>query len=92
MSRTRTGAALALLALALLALPGGSSGDASSPTWAGTWDTDFGEMTLGAGGSGSYVSPYGPNSSGTVDGNVEQLQPVDLLVRALDAGARLRGG
>jgi len=71
-TRTRIGAAPALLALALLlTLPGGSGGDSSSPTWAGTWSTDFGEMTLDAGGSGDYVSPFGPNSSGTVEGNVD---------------------
>jgi hypothetical protein len=28
-------------------------------------------MTLGAGGSGNYVSPFGPSSSGTIDGNVD---------------------
>lgn len=67
MSRTRTGAALALLALALLAVPGGSSGDSSSPTWAGTWDSDFGRMTLDAGGSGRYEG----SSSGTIDGKVD---------------------
>ena len=71
MSRTRTGAALALLALALLAVPGGSSADTSSPTWAGTWNSDFGEMTLDAGGSGNYVSPFGAGSSGTISGKVD---------------------
>jgi hypothetical protein len=70
MSRTRIGAALPILALALLALPGGSSGDTSSPTWAGVWNSDFGRMTLDAGGSGNYVSPFGASSSGTIDGNV----------------------
>ena len=70
MSRTRTGAALALLALALLALPAGSSADSSNPTWAGTWDTDFGEMTLDAGGSGTRHAVR-PGSSGTIDGNVD---------------------
>jgi hypothetical protein len=70
MSRTRIGAALPLIALALLALPGGSSGDSSNPTWAGTWNSDFGRMTLDAGGSGNYVSPFGASSSGTVAGNV----------------------
>jgi hypothetical protein len=69
-SRTRTGAALALLALALLAVPGGSSGDSSSPTWAGTWDTDFGDMTLDAGGSGTYKGSSS-SSSGTIDGTVD---------------------
>ena len=69
MSRTRTGAALALLALALLAVPGGSSGDSSNPTWAGTWDTDFGEMRLDAGGSGRYEG----SSSGTIDGTVDEI-------------------
>ena len=71
MSRSRIGAALALLALALLTLPAGASGDSSNPTWAGTWDSDFGEMTLDAGGSGNYVSPYGAGSSGTISGNVD---------------------
>jgi hypothetical protein len=67
MSRTRIGAALALLALALLALPGGSNGDSSNPTWAGVWDTDFGRMTLGAGGSGTYEG----FTTGTISGHVE---------------------
>jgi hypothetical protein len=71
MSRTRIGAALPLVALALLAIPGGSSGDSSNPTWAGTWNSDFGRMTLGAGGSGNYVSPFGASSSGTIAGNVD---------------------
>ena len=62
---------LALLVLAVLALPSGSSADSSNPTWAGTWDTDFGLMTLGAGGSGDYVSDFGPNSSGTITGEVD---------------------
>jgi hypothetical protein len=71
-SRTRIGAALALLALALLALPGGSSGDSSNPTWEGDWNTDFGSMTLDAGGSGSYAGPPPGTLSGNVDGNVDE--------------------
>ena len=66
MTRIRIAAGFALLALALLALPRGSSGDSSNPTWAGIWDTDFGDMTLNAGGSGGYKG----YSSGTISGNV----------------------
>lgn len=72
MSRTRIGAALALLALALLALPGGSSGDSASPTWAGTWNTDFGVMKLGAGGSGTYEGFTKGTISGPADGRVNE--------------------
>jgi hypothetical protein len=71
-TRTRIGVALALLALALLTLPGGSSGDSSSPTWAGVWGTDFGKMTLGAGGSGSYEGFSKGTISGHVDGRVNE--------------------
>ncbi len=71
MSHSRIAAALALLALALLTLPAGASGDSSNPTWAGTWDSDFGRMTLDAGGSGNYVSPFGAGSSGSISGNVD---------------------
>jgi hypothetical protein len=64
MSPTRIGAALALLALALLALPGGSSGDSSSPTWEGTWSSTFGDIKMTASGSGTY-----PNC-GTISGSI----------------------
>src|SRR6185503_12514581 len=72
MARARIAAGLALLALVLLALPGGSSGDSSNPTWAGTWNTDFGEMTLDAGGSGTYEGYTTGTISGHVDGNVDE--------------------
>jgi hypothetical protein len=81
MSPTRIGAALALLALALLlTLPAGASADSSSPTWAGTWDTDFGEMTLNAGGAGSYTGFSPGTVSGPADGRVNEgtwYQPGD---------------
>jgi hypothetical protein len=63
-SRSRIAAALALLALALLTLPAGSSGDSSSPTWEGTWSSTFGDIEMTASGSGTY-----PNC-GTISGGI----------------------
>lgn len=66
MTRTRLGAALALLALALLALPGAATG---APTWEGTWSSTFGEIKMSAGGSGTYPN-CGTISGGLSDGGL----------------------
>ncbi len=71
MRGVRLGTALVIALAALLVFPFGSSGRAvADNTWAGTWNTDFGKMTLGAGGSGTYAG-FSPGSlSGTITKNV----------------------
>ncbi len=56
-------AALAILVLGSLA----GAGATASNTWAGVWNTDFGPMTLNAGGSGGYKG-YSP---GTISGTIK---------------------
>lgn len=65
-------AVLLLVALAaLLLFPLGSSGRTNAEnTWAGTWDSDFGKLTLSAGGSGSYEGFNPGTVSGTIKGDV----------------------
>ena len=41
-------------------------------TWAGVWNSDFGRMTLDAGGSGSYAGFSPGTVSGSVTGDVNQ--------------------
>jgi hypothetical protein len=49
-----------------------SARPAAANTWAGVWNSDFGQLTLGASGSGSYTG-YNPGTvSGTITGNVDK--------------------
>ena len=49
-----------------------SARPAAANTWAGVWNSDFGQLTLAASGSGSYTG-YSPGTvSGTVTGNVDK--------------------
>jgi hypothetical protein len=41
-------------------------------TWAGTWSSDFGELQLDAGGSGTYGGSSGGTMNGHVTGNVNE--------------------
>lgn len=72
MRRLRPAALSVLAALAaLLLFPLGSSGRTSAAnTWAGTWNSDFGMMTLTAGGSGHYEGFTPGDVKGTIKGNV----------------------
>ncbi len=45
---------------------------AAQSTWAGVWNSDFGRLTLDAGGSGSYAGFNPGTLSGNVTGNVNQ--------------------
>ena len=51
---------------------GASTAGAAGNTWAGTWDSDFGELTLDAGGSGSYKGSSSGTVTGKVTGNVDE--------------------
>jgi hypothetical protein len=53
-----------------LARPVGHASAAN--TWAGVWNTDFGKLTLDAGGSGSYEGFNPGTVSGTVTGDVDK--------------------
>ena len=61
-----------------LLLQASSSAQTSGYTWAGTWNSDFGQMMLDAGGSGSYAGFSPGTVTGTVTGNVDKgtwMQP-----------------
>lgn len=58
-----------LVALGTLASSGAAG---ATNTWEGVWNTDFGEMTLDAGGSGHYEGFTPGTVSGNVSGNVNQ--------------------
>jgi hypothetical protein len=60
----------AVVCAAALVLPAPAA--LAAETWAGTWDTDFGMLTLDAGGSGSYTGFSPGTVSGTVNGNVNK--------------------
>ncbi len=71
MRAVRLGAPLLIALAALFVFPMGSSGGAvAENTWAGTWNTDFGKLTLSAGGSGSYEGFSSGSVSGTITKNV----------------------
>jgi hypothetical protein len=55
-----------LAAVAAGAGPFASGRQAAANTWAGTWNSDFGKMTLNAGGSGKYEGFNPGTLSGTV--------------------------
>lgn len=56
---------------AVLLMPLESSAQTSAGnTWAGTWNSDFGKLTLSASGSGTYEGYYPGTVSGTITGNV----------------------
>jgi hypothetical protein len=61
-------ASLVLLGVARLA----AAQEASGNTWAGVWTSDFGELTLDAGGSGSYAGSNPGTVTGHVTGNVDE--------------------
>src|ERR1700687_3399774 len=49
-----------------------SARPAGGNTWAGVWKSDFGPLTLDAGGSGSYSGSTPGTVSGSVTGNVDK--------------------
>ncbi len=57
---------------ALVSSGASGAGDRAGNTWEGTWNTDFGVMTLDAGGSGSYEGFSPGTISGNVTGNVNE--------------------
>src|SRR3954467_905505 len=63
---------LVLLGAIGAGLGGGPAGAGAANTFAGTWDSDFGPLTLDAAGSGSYVGSNGGTVSGHVTGNVDE--------------------
>jgi hypothetical protein len=56
-----------MLAMVVAAMAGAGQARSIANTWAGVWDSDFGKMTLDAGGSGRYEG----FSPGTLSGNVK---------------------
>lgn len=62
----------ALLALAAVIAVCAPAAGAAGNTWAGVWDTDFGRMTLDAGGSGAYEGFSPGTVSGHVTGDVNE--------------------
>ena len=62
-------APIAIVGVTLACAP---AADAAVNTWAGVWNSDFGRMTLDAGGSGSYEGFNPGTLSGNVTGNVNQ--------------------
>ena len=62
------GALAALMLLSSLA----SARPTGSNTWAGVWNSDFGLLTLDAGGSGSYTGFSPGTVSGSVTGNLDK--------------------
>jgi len=48
------------------------SAQGAGNTWAGTWSSDFGQMTLDASGSGSYAGFNPGTVAGHVAGNIDQ--------------------
>jgi hypothetical protein len=60
-----------LAAAAALVLCAPAAGAAAN-TWAGVWDTDFGDMTLDASGSGSYLGFTPGTIAGHVTGDVNE--------------------
>src|SRR3954454_8859403 len=63
---------LVLLSAIVVILAAAPASAGAANTFAGTWDSDFGPLTLDAGGSGSYVGSNGGTVSGHVTGNVDQ--------------------
>jgi hypothetical protein len=61
--------ALTVLVGVMMVVP---TANAAGNTWAGTWDSDFGKLTLDAGGSGSYDGSTDGTVSGHVTGNVDE--------------------
>jgi hypothetical protein len=81
----------ALASLAVLAVVSGSSGRALANPWTGTWDTEWGVMTLTQSGSqvtGTYPHDTG-HIAGTVTGNLLKGRWTELPTRKgpSDAGA-----
>jgi hypothetical protein len=73
--RVLAGLGSVVIALALVALGSAPTlaGRDTSPgvnTWAGVWDTDFGDMTLDASGSGSYTGFVPGTITGNADGDL----------------------
>ncbi len=69
----RQGPVVVALLLALMVLvPLASGRQAAGNTWAGVWNSDFGPLTLDAGGSGSYTGFNPGTVSGSVTGNVDK--------------------
>src|SRR3954451_8295838 len=63
---------LVLLGAIVAVLAGAPAGARAADTFAGTWESDFGPLTLDAGGSGSYVGSNGGTVSGHVTGNIDE--------------------
>lgn len=63
---------LVLLSAIVLALAGSPAAAGAANTFAGTWDSDFGPLTLDAGGSGSYQGFNPGTVTGHVTGNVDE--------------------
>ena len=78
MTRLRKLFAVSVFVVALLLSLSASSAQTAGHTWAGTWKSDFGQMMLDAGGSGSYAGFNPGTVTGTVTGNVDKgtwMQP-----------------
>jgi hypothetical protein len=63
---------LAPLAAIMLFSALASAGPTAANSWAGVWNSDFGPLTLDAGGSGAYTGFNPGTVSGSVTGNVDQ--------------------
>jgi hypothetical protein len=72
----KASAVVAVLVAACLVVLGGAwvavAQEAGANTWAGVWTSDFGELTLDAGGSGSYAGSNPGTVTGHVTGNVDE--------------------
>ena len=81
---------LAVLTGAVVLFPLGSSARVTvANTWAGVWNSDFGKMTLDAGGSGKYEGFNPGTISGHVTGNVDEgtwSQPGDPPKKGFNTG------
>ena len=71
MRRRVTFAVMSLVALVLFSSLASARPDAGI-TWSGVWNSDFGPLTLDAGGSGSYTGFSPGTVSGSVKGNVDK--------------------
>src|SRR3954451_17653461 len=63
---------LVLLSAIVVVLAAAPAGAGAANTFAGTWDSDFGPLTLDAGGSGSYQGSNPGTVTGHVTGNVDK--------------------